>query len=139
MVFFVSCRFFAHLILLRTFFSRIGILSAFATVIVIAPIIGMRSLVGLHIFAIFTAVAVDVLIDGTGSRKQKQPKNKNYAAHSYGVDFFSSYITIPSCKSICPGNATLDGSTSRLPRGKTIRLRCFSFGSSGTFSVLPHI
>jgi len=71
MAFFVTCGFFAHLISLHTFFSRIGILSAFAVVIVVAPIIGMRSLVGLHIFAIFTVVAVDVLIGSAGSRKQK--------------------------------------------------------------------
>ena len=71
MAFFVTSGLLAHLISLRTFFPRIGIFSAFAVVIVVAPIIGMRPLVGLHIFAIFTVVAVDVLIGGTGSRKQK--------------------------------------------------------------------
>lgn len=81
MAFFVTCGFFAHLISLRTFFPRIGIFSAFAAVIVIAAIIGMRPLVGLHVFAIFAVVAVDVLIGGTGGRKQKQGKNKNHAVH----------------------------------------------------------
>ena len=71
MAFFVTRGFFAHLISLRTFFPRIGIFPAFAVVIVIAAIIGMRSLVGLHVFAIFTVVAVDVLIGGTGRRKQE--------------------------------------------------------------------
>lgn len=71
MMFFITCGVFAHLISLCAFFPRIGILSAFATVIVIAPIIGMRSLVGLHVFAIFTAVAADVLIGGYRSRKEK--------------------------------------------------------------------
>lgn len=71
MVILVMYRFFAHLISLRTFFPRIGIFSAFAAVIVVAPIIGMRSLVGLHVFSIFTAVAVDVLIGGYRSRKEK--------------------------------------------------------------------
>lgn len=77
----VTCGFFAHLISLRAFFPRIGVFPAFAAVIVVAPIIGMRSLVGLHIFAIFTVVAVDILIGGTSNRKQKQAENKNHAVH----------------------------------------------------------
>lgn len=71
MAFLVTRGFLAHLISLRALFPRIGIFSAFAAVIVVAPIIGMRAFVGLHVFAIFTVVAIDVLVGGTGRRKQE--------------------------------------------------------------------
>lgn len=77
----VTHRLFAHLISLCAFFPCIGIFSTFAAVIVVAPIIGIRSPVGLHVFPIFAVVAVDVFIGDYRSRKEKHAANKNHTVH----------------------------------------------------------